>query len=80
MVLRINSLLSLDKHSYYTKLRYVGLMWSYFFIGTPILKIWVNQPIHSFLVGCLNPCLQGTNVWVGSPHPILKWYMARCVV
>ena len=24
--------------------------------------IWANQPIHSFLVGCLNTCLQGTNV------------------
>ena len=34
----------------------------------------MNQPIHWFLVGCLNPWLQGTNVWVGSnvsvrPHP-----------
>ena len=26
--------------------------------------IWVNQPIHSFLVGCLNPCLQGTSVQI----------------
>ena len=34
-------------------------------------EIWVNQPIHSFLVGCLNPCLQGTNVPVGSPQ--LRW-------
>jgi hypothetical protein len=32
-------------------------------------KIWANQPIHSFLVGCLNPCLQGTSVWVGLPQP-----------
>ena len=31
--------------------------------------IWVNQPIHSFLIGCRNPCLQGTNVRVGSPQP-----------
>ena len=27
--------------------------------------IWANQPIPSFFVGCLNPCLQGTSVWVG---------------
>ena len=26
--------------------------------------IWVYQPIHLFLVGCLNPCLQGTSVRV----------------
>jgi hypothetical protein len=34
-------------------------------------SIWANQPIslHSFLVGCLNPCFQGTNVWVVSPQP-----------
>ena len=32
--------------------------------------IWVPQPIHLFLVGCLNPCLQGTNVRVGSPRPV----------
>ena len=35
----------------------------------PMNGIWANQPIHSFLVGCLNPCLQGTSVWVGSPRP-----------
>jgi len=29
----------------------------------------LNQPIHSFLVGCQNPCLQGTNAQVGSPQP-----------
>jgi hypothetical protein len=34
--------------------------------------IWGNQPIHSFLVGCLSPCLQGTSVRVGSPQP-LDW-------
>ena len=28
----------------------------------PTRRIWVNQPIHSFFVGCLNPCLQETNV------------------
>ena len=28
----------------------------------------MNQPVHLFLVGCLNPCLQGTNVQVGSPQ------------
>ena len=32
-------------------------------------QIGANQLIHSFLVGCLNPCLQRTNVWVGSPQP-----------
>ena len=33
--------------------------------------IWANQPIlHLFLVGCLNPCLQGANVQVVLPHPI----------
>ena len=32
------------------------------------VPIWANQPIHSFLVGCLKPCLQGTNVHVGSPN------------
>ena len=30
-------------------------------------SLWANQPIHSFLVGCLNLCLQGTNVCVGLP-------------
>jgi hypothetical protein len=29
--------------------------------------IWANQPMHLLLVGCLNPCLQGTSVRVGSP-------------
>ena len=33
-------------------------------------KIWANQPKHSFLVGCLYPCLQGTNIRVVSPQPI----------
>jgi hypothetical protein len=32
-------------------------------------KIWANGPIHSFLVECLNPCLQRTSVRVGSPQP-----------
>ena len=31
--------------------------------------IWANRPIHSFLVGCMNPCLQGTNVRLVSPQP-----------
>ena len=35
--------------------------------GTSALLIWTNQPIHLFLVGCLNPCLQETNVQVVSP-------------
>jgi hypothetical protein len=30
--------------------------------------IWANQPIYSFLVGCLNLCLQETNVQVVSPQ------------
>ena len=38
-------------------------------IGGCRIVIWVNQPIHLFLVGCLNPCLQGTNVRVGLPQP-----------
>ena len=33
----------------------------------------MNGPIHSFLVGCLNPCLQGASVWVGSPQPCGGW-------
>jgi hypothetical protein len=32
--------------------------------------IWANQPIYPFLVGCLNPCLQGRSVWVGLPQPL----------
>ena len=35
--------------------------------GTSALLIWTNQPIHLFLVGCLNPCIQETNVQVVSP-------------
>ena len=34
-----------------------------------VLGIWANQPIHSFLVGCLNPCLQGTSERVVLPQP-----------
>ena len=30
--------------------------------------IWANQPIHSFLVGGLNPCLQRTSVRVVLPN------------
>ena len=29
----------------------------------------MNRPIHSFFVGCLNPCLQRTSVRVVSPQP-----------
>ena len=36
------------------------------------LAIWANQPIHSYLVECLNPSLQGTSVWVGSPQPSIS--------
>ena len=39
---------------------------------TPSGLIWADQPVHSFLVGCLNPCLQGTNVWVVLPQPTWK--------
>ena len=36
------------------------------------LWIWANQLIHSFLVGCLNPCLQETNVYgLVRPNPVL---------
>ena len=38
-------------------------------LKTHDIWIWANQPIHLFLVGCLNPCLQGTNVQVGSTQP-----------
>ena len=40
--------------------------------STSLMSIWANQRIHSFLVGCLNPCLQGTNVRVGSPQPLMS--------
>ena len=30
-----------------------------------------TQPIHSFLVGCLSPCIQETSAWVGLPEPPL---------
>ena len=32
-----------------------------------------TNPVHLFLVGCLNPCLQGTNVRVVSPQPYTTW-------
>ena len=32
----------------------------------PPTWIWVNQPIYSFFVGCVNSCVQGTNVRVVS--------------
>ena len=35
------------------------------------LQIWANQSIHSFVVGCLNPCLQETCVQVVLPQPSL---------
>ena len=46
-------------------------------VATPIefLLIWTNQPIHSFLVGCLNPCLQGTSVRVGAPQSFLSSFV-----
>ena len=33
------------------------------------MNFWANQPTCSFLVGCLNSCLQGTSVRVGLPQP-----------
>ena len=33
-------------------------------------EIWANQLIHSYLVGCLNPCLQRTSVRFASPQPL----------
>jgi hypothetical protein len=38
-------------------------------ILTYVSQIWANEPTHSFLVGCLNLCLQGTSVRVVSPCP-----------
>jgi hypothetical protein len=38
-----------------------------------VTRVWVNQPIHSFFVGCLYPCLQGTDVLAGSPQPATRW-------
>ena len=32
-------------------------------------RIWMNKLIHSFLVRCRNPCLQGASVRVVSPQP-----------
>ena len=32
-----------------------------------IILIWANQPIHSFLVGCLNPFVQGMRLQVFLP-------------
>ena len=36
--------------------------------------IWTSQLKHSFLVGCLYPCLQGTSVRVVSPQPQLSMF------
>ena len=50
-----------------------ALLWLFYScqskLSIPFSAIWANQPIHSFLVGCLNPCLQGTSVQFGSPQP-----------
>jgi hypothetical protein len=40
-----------------------------FFRPNLAIQIWANQPKHSFLVGCLYPYLQGTNIHVVSPQP-----------
>ena len=44
--------------------------------ATPLTahEIWANQPIHSFLVGYLNPCFQGTSIHVVSPQPCCTWH------
>ena len=46
------------------------------------MLIWANQPIYSFLVGSLNPCLQGTSVRVASSHPlcVLCWFWVLVLV
>ena len=31
-----------------------------------VLGLGRNRSVHWFLVGCMNPCLQGSGVWVGS--------------
>ena len=38
-----------------------------------VYMIWANQPIHSFLVECLNPCLQGINVWCWLVPTMCLW-------
>ena len=35
-------------------------------------RIRAKEPIHLFLVGCLNPCLQGMSVHVVWPQPFDK--------
>ena len=40
--------------------------------------IWANQPINLFLVGCPNPCLQETNVRLGSPQPYAVLFELGC--
>ena len=44
---------------------------NYWVLIATSLMIWAHQPINSFLVECLNPCLQRTSVQVGSPQPSL---------
>ena len=39
------------------------------FCPNPPPPIWVNQSIHSFTDGCLNPCLQGMSIRVFRPSP-----------
>ena len=38
-------------------------------------RIWANRPIHSFIVGWLNICLQGTNYELFHPnHEYSEWH------
>ena len=41
-------------------------------VGIVSIRIWTNQPTHSFLVGCLNPCVRGTSVRVVLPQPNIR--------
>lgn len=43
--------------------------WPHTSVKLAPMAIWVNQHLNSFLVGCLNPTYQGTDVHVGSPQP-----------
>ena len=59
-------------------IRYLVLKSFQAFEATPSMNgIWANQFIHSFLVECLNPCLQGISVRVGSPQPN-EWGETNC--
>ena len=61
----------LKLHTTYTSLQFCGKLIFNCLVQKKIgeSRIWANQPIQSFFVKCLNPCLQGTNVRVVSPQP-----------